>query len=165
MPAPPPPPGRRAPRARRPEAFPWPRPPALDAARATCGLWRAMAARLNEARRCSASSRRVPRGRHLLAAQAHSHQPPRLRTERAAGEQAAFCACARQVGVCPGRRPFRQRCVEGGRCGRRRANGGGHAPLNCYVDSRRLLRGRMRSALSISTGDPQGSFTVWSALF
>lgn len=43
-----------------------------------------MTARLNEARRCSASSRRVPRGRHLLAAQAHSHQPPRLRTERAA---------------------------------------------------------------------------------
>lgn len=161
MPAPPPPPAHRATRVRRPEVFPQPRPPALDAALATCGLWRAMAARLNEARHCSGSSRRVPRRRHLLAAQTHSHRPPRLRTGRAAGEQAYLCACARQVGVRPGRRPFRSRRVEGGRFWLGRVDGGGHAPSGCTVEEcRHQLRiGCPRSALRIPTGDPHGSFT------
>lgn len=85
MPAPPPPLARRAPRDHRPEAVPWPRPPGPDAARATCGWWRAMAARLNEVRCCSGFSRRVSRRRHLLPAQTHSQQPPRLRTDCTAG--------------------------------------------------------------------------------
>lgn len=80
---------------------------------ATCGPWRAMAARFNEPPRSSGSSRCYPCRRHLLArtytlasAAAPAHWP------RAAGRgEAGRAACAlrmrgRQVGVRGGSRPW-----------------------------------------------------------